>query len=266
MPADDMINAHLTWCEQAGRSQRTITERRILLRRMDGDLAFGLDAVNAEELRAWLYRPQWSAKTRSTYRAHIVSFFAWATDDDDPWLDHDPARRLPSVPAPRGLPRPVTADELRRALAQPAPWCRYALLAAYAGLRCMDIAALDRADISEEAIYIRRGKGGKAAVLPTHPLVWQWLSPLPSGPIMPPGPYDRAKQLSAQAAVRLHAIGIEGGLHRLRHWYGSEIYRRTHDLRVTQELMRHSRPETTAVYTLISDEDRRAAIETLTAA
>jgi site-specific recombinase XerD len=46
--------------------------------------------------------------------------------------------------------------------------------------------------------------------------------------------------------------------HSLRHRFATQVYRSTHDLRAVQELLGHSKPETSARYTLI-DEDRLTA-------
>jgi site-specific recombinase XerD len=61
------------------------------------------------------------------------------------------------------------------------------------------------------------------------------------------------------------------GLHMLRHAYATALLRATEDggaganLRVTQELMRHASPATTAVYTQVTDQERRRAVLNLAA-
>jgi hypothetical protein len=44
----------------------------------------------------------------------------------------------------------------------------------------------------------------------------------------------------------------------LRHWFGTEIYDSCHDIRVTQELLGHSNPATTAGYIAYSHVDAAA--------
>jgi site-specific recombinase XerD len=45
--------------------------------------------------------------------------------------------------------------------------------------------------------------------------------------------------------------------------FGAAVLRSSHDLRVTQELMRHSSPASTAIYTQVADLDKVDAIRAL---
>jgi len=54
----------------------------------------------------------------------------------------------------------------------------------------------------------------------------------------------------------LRDVGVTATPHQLRHWFGSALYTRTHDLRLVQEMLGHSSPATTAIYTAF---DRKAA-------
>lgn len=264
----DLIADYLEWLRQRGQSTRTIDARRDILTRAHTDLPHGLPAATADELAAWLYRDSWSAGTRETYHGAIRSWYVWACQPDDPRLDFDPSALLPRPARPRRLPRPVTDDQLRRILTEAAdPYRLWSLLAAYAGLRCIEIAGLDRTDITRRAITIRRGKGGRPGVVPTHPAIWTAVAPLPPGPLAVTDRGDRASAQWVSIRTALHfrrQLGMPGvALHRLRHWCGTEVYRRTRDIRVTQELLRHASPATTAGYTLVDDEERVAAIHAL---
>lgn len=264
----DLISEYLEWSRVCGHSRRTIAGRRDILSRADTTLPHGLAAATADELRAWIYRDEWSASTRETYYGAIRAFFVWATDPHDPRVDFDPTVLLPRPPRPRGLPRPVTDRQLRRILAEAAePYRTWAVLAAYAGLRCCEIAQLDRGDITERTITIRRGKGGKPGIVPTHPAVWSAVRDLDDGPMAytDTGELATAQYISIRSALHFRRqLGMPGvALHRLRHWCGTEVYRATRDIRVTQEILRHASPTTTAIYTLISDEERRTAIHAL---
>lgn len=263
-----IIDDYLAWLQDSGRTEATIRARDHILRRIESDLPYGLEQATADELRGWIYRDDWSASTRKTYYNAVVSFFAFATRPADPILDYNPANLLPKPPSPRGLPRPVTDEQLADLLERAAePYRTWAVLAAYAGLRCIEIARLDRADVTADQITIRKGKGGRPGVVPTHPMVWAAVRDLPPGPL---ALTDRGEQANAQwVSIRtalhfrrdLRMPGV--ALHRLRHWCGTTVYRRTRDIRVTQEILRHSSPATTAVYTLVSSEERRKAVHAL---
>ncbi len=263
-----LIEDYLEHLREAGCSRRTIDARREILGRADNELEWGLTRANPDELRAWIYRDEWSPATKETYFGAIKSFFSWATRPVDPRLDFNPTDLLPRPPVPRGLPRPLTDEQLRRILAEAAePYRRWTILAAYAGLRCCEIAGMAREHITAQTITIVRGKGGKPGLLPTHPMIWSAVRDLPDGPLAlsPAGAQVTGQWLSIRAALyfrrHMHMPGV--ALHRMRHWYGTQLYAATKDLRRVQELMRHASPATTAIYTLISNEERLAAIQTL---
>lgn len=263
-----IIDEYLEWLRDSGRSPRTIDARRDILTRLDAALPYGLEAATADELRGWIYQDKYSAGTRETYYNAVRSFYRWACRPGAEILDFDPSGLLPPAPRPRRLPRPVTDDQLRRLLTESAdPYRVWAVLAAYAGLRCIEIAGLDRVDVTEETITIRQGKGGRPGVVPTHPVVWAAVRDLPPGPLAwtPDGDRANAKWISIRTALYWRRqLGMPGvSLHRLRHWMATTTYRATRDIRVTQELLRHSSPATTAVYTLVSSEERRKAVHAL---
>lgn len=263
-----LVDQYLEWLRTCGRSPRTIGARRDILGRIDRALPYGIERATADELRDWIYRDEFSPATRETYYGAVRSFFVWGTNPYDPRLDYDPTPLLPRPTVPRALPRPVTDGQLQRILTESCePYLTWSLLAAYEGLRCCEIAQLDRADIDERTVLIRRGKGGKPGIVPTHPLVWAAVRDLPAGPlaVTEHGESATGQWVSIHAALyfrrKLKMPGV--AMHRLRHWYGTNAYRATKDIRLTQELMRHSSPTTTAIYTLVSNEERVAAIHAL---
>lgn len=67
---------------------------------------------------------------------------------------------MESVQTVRGVPRPVTDEQLSRILTEaPEPIRTWCLLAAYQGLRCVEISRLDREHITDENLFVVRGKG-----------------------------------------------------------------------------------------------------------
>lgn len=261
-----VIGDYITHLEQCGRSPRTVTLRRTILRRMDSDLPDGLINATPDQLRAWIYRPHWSRSTWHAYHGCASAFFIWATNPWSPRVSRNPMLALPAPAKPRGVPKPITDRQLAAILDLVEPRVRlWSLLAAYAGLRCIEISRLHREHIDEH-ILIVLGKGEKAGVVPTHPLVWEAVRDLPAGPVartLAGGP-TTANYVSLVAIRAFAAAGLDGvHLHRLRHWFGTTVYRATRDIRRTQELLRHASPTTTALYTLISDEEREMAIRAL---
>lgn len=235
----------------------TISDRRALLRRMDAELPLGLEEATVEELADWLGRPGWSRQTRGTYYTHIRSFYDWAETDGH--LDWNPAASLARPRVPKGVPKPVTDDELAQALRLAGRWRTAQLLAAYGGLRCCEIAGVRREDVNVHTITVT-GKGGKTRVIPTHPLIWDAVRDLPPGRLVPGTP----AQVSRGARRHFDRTGMpEVTLHRHRHWFATTALANGADLLTVSLLMGHSSTRTTVVYCEISDRQRRSAVHAL---
>lgn len=262
-----MIDAHLVHLRAQGYSPATIRDARRCLIRLHRDLPYGLPVALPEELAAWLAHDGWSQQTRKTYRDHIARFFAWACDPADPWIDRNPALGLRAPRVPAGLPRPADDRDVRVCVTVAAqPWRLHCILAAYAGLRPCEIAALRREHVTEQWLHVHRGKGAKSRRIPTHAAVWAAVRHLPPGPVTRQvnGRPATAQWVSQQTARYLHhTLGLDITLYNLRHWYGTMTQIAQGDIRVTQELMGHSSPATTARYTQVSDRRLRAAIDAL---
>lgn len=256
------IDVHLAYLRAAGSSPNTVQDRRELLARLDRDIPGGVAAATDDDLAMWLGRPGWKPKTRETYWVHMVGFFRWRSIRNGV---PDPSADLPRPKTQRGLPRPVTDEQLRYAVARAErPWLTAIVLAAWAGMRAGEVAATARSDITQDRITIV-GKGGKVRAVPTHPDVWAEVVDLPPGPLVRVlgHPLD-GDGMSSRCSRYLTAIGLpDVTLHRFRHWFGTTVQREYRDLRITQELMGHTSPSTTAGYAAITDGQRRLAISTL---
>jgi integrase/recombinase XerC len=270
----DLIDTHLDWLG-ASASPYTVRDRRSILRRVDRKLPFGLEQALAAEIQKWLAGPKppakpWSAKTRHVYWQHLTAFYLWACDpltvDDE--LDLNPMLGVRRPPNPRSLPRPVTADQLALMLTARRPYRTYVMLAALAGLRCIEISRLQREDVTEKTITIY-GKGNKPAVLGTHPLLWAEIEPLPPGPIalLASGQQASPQAVSSRTSEYLRRIGVPPGrtLHGARHWYATTLLEGDDehpgaDLRTVQEALRHASLTSTQIYTEVTNARRDAAI------
>jgi integrase len=258
------IDAHLRHLRAAGRAKRTIDERRIVLRSADRDLPHGLIRASTAELEQWL--AQYLGWTLCTYAMHLRGFFAWATSGCDPWLDWDPTADLPHPKRPRRIPNPVTDAQLVRAyVGSNRQWRLVILLAALAGLRADEIARLRREDVTA-AVLVVHGKGDVDATVPTHALIWAAVKDLPAGPLIhtPSGQSATGRWLSIKAREHFNRLDLpDVTLHRFRSWFGTGAQAVQGDLRVTQDLMRHANPTTTAPYALVADERLRQTVDAL---
>lgn len=260
---DDMIEAYIEHLRRLNRSPVTIEKRRALLGRVNNELTYGVAETTTEELADWLHREQWSRATRATYYTALRSFYTWATRPRDQWITFDPTIDLEEATHPKGLPRPITDDELAFILKRlREPYKTWSKLAAYQGLRAVEISRLDREHVTQEKLLVVRGKGGKRRIHDTDPYVWEAIRPLPPGPVARKRNGERANAgyVSRQAIYHYRLIGMQGvSLHRLRHWLGTTTQRIYRDIRVTQAMLGHESLSSTQVYTDATVEQQREA-------
>jgi integrase/recombinase XerC len=193
------------------------------------------------------------ATTRYAYRADLGAFYKWAVKRrvivDNPMIDVDP------IKVPKGLPHPID-PALIPDLVRYAPDRETELavaLAAYAGLRCFEVANLRRDDISLHAappvLIVRNGKGGKDRVVPIHPALAVVLRGLPAGKVCP----HEVDTIGRKVARYLRDAGLDATMHHLRHTFGTEAGRASNgNVLVVRELLGHESPETSLRYTALS--------------
>lgn len=215
---------------------------------------------------------QLNSRTRYHWITNLHGFFDWAVVEE--LIEVDPTVRIVRPKQRRVLPRPIGDEDLELAVrTAPAQMRAMLMLAAFTGLRCKEIAELRRDDVIEAKGLLRvvSGKGDKERIVPLHPDVLEALQcvPMPKTGIIfvrPRGGKFSANWLSATISRYLHEHGIDATAHRCRHWFGTSVYEHGHDLRVTQELLGHSDPSTTAGYVAYSHVNAAAAVASLSLA
>lgn len=212
--------------------------------------------IERHHVMAWLGDGERAAWTRLKYLSHVRAWCAYAGIPDAT----DGIRR-PRQPA--GVPKPVTEEGLAAMLevAHSGRERAWIILGAYAGLRSSESAAVRHGDLSAGVLTVM-GKGGKLAAVPAAPVVVEELERAGAGLEVGARLWAGATGQAVQAVIRrvAHAAGVECSSHQLRHRYGTRVYAGTHDLLLTQRLMRHSSPATTAGYALIADAEGAAAV------
>jgi len=266
----DMIDAYLKHLKRAGFEETSRNARRKLLERLNRELPHGLGEVCRDDLEAWLYpagrRPR-AQNTLASYWDALHSFYPWAADPADPWITEDPTIGMTPIRHLRGEARPVEDDDLWRILAEAdEPYRTWAKIAAYQGLRCIEISRLDREHITRARLHVVKGKGGRPRRHDTDPIVWAAVEHLPTGPIARDEYGERlsAGKISISSAnyFRRH-MKLNATLHMLRHWLGVTAQARYRDIRVTQELLGHVSLSSTQIYTRATMQQQREARATL---
>lgn len=267
--ATSIASEYEQWMRSWAASEATIDARVGMARNRLA--AWGVHGFTPDNIQRFLATPGWSKWTRATYHNHLTSLCEFLVAGG--WLTHDPMGDVRQARRPRSLPRPLSDDEMalviEHARAHDDPRILdWITMARRAGLRCHEIAKFSGEHLTDGGLYVH-GKGGREAVLPVHteiaamarrhPRKGHWW---PS----PAGGHLRPKTLSTRVSRFFDELGITGSVHRVRHCFGTDLLRAGNDLRVVQELMRHSSLATTAVYTLVDSDRMAAAIHSLPAA
>ena len=254
---DELLTAYERHQRDSNHSGVTIENYRKVLNAVARDTAMPLLSLDGHQIEAWLRTRRAGVGTWVTYRACLASFYRWAVREE--LTDRDPTLRVVRPRQPQLLPRPISTPDLALALELADPSMRAMLcLGAYQGLRAHEIAKCAAEDLQmwlDPPMLRVVGKGRKERLLPvaheTEVALVAWGLPH-RGPIFP-SPLDQRRPLgprtvTIRVAAYLRSVGIDATCHQLRHWFGSEVYARTTDLRLVQELMGHANPSTTALY------------------
>lgn len=249
-----LAHAHLSAITLAGMRPRTITARAAVLDAFERGLdPRHLADATRLDIEAYLSRPL-APESRRTYRSHLRGFYRWCVEEE--LLSHDPTERVRPIRVPRGVPRPVSDEELSVALTLADRRMRcWLLLMALAGLRCMEVAALEPRDLLNTStgpiLHMRVTKGGSPATVPLHDAV---VTALRQQPIRNGLWWEvSAGTLSTQVNRYLRGCGVRGTAHSLRHHAGTMWYEASgRDMLTTAALMRHARIDTTAIYAKLS--------------
>lgn len=252
---------HIDWLRSLGRSSNTIEARVRFLVRLDAwlrtqDDPKSLLTATADDLAAWQRTiSRMSLESIANYVGHARGFYTWLAK-----FHHvkNAGELLERPRVPRRLPRPIDDQSLIEALHLADGRIKVALsLMAFCGARCCEVAVAERPHLRDRGSVVTMtlfGKGGKerAVRAPND------LGPTLDGLGVPrkgrlvrsvTGAPLTATRVSQLVNAFLHDIGIEDTAHTIRHWYGTNIYRITRDLRLVQEMMGHESPTTTALYT-----------------
>lgn len=254
-----LIELHLADARIGGARPATVRAKNQVLRMLSVSIDHDLSEATRYDIVSFVARPGLAQNSRAIYLTHIRTFYRWA--EREGLILEDPTRRLPGPKYLRGLPRPMPLEDYRRAVATArSPVKQWLLLGGLAGLRCCEMAELqgDDIELSDPPTIRVKGKGGKAGIIPMHPLLVTEVGRYAGRPeyVFPhqfrPGAHVLATSVSAAINEHLHEQGIKSTAHSTRHLFGTQTYRLSgRDLRLTQDLLRHSSPATTSVYTLV---------------
>ena len=267
---DQLYQKHLTALKLQGKSKTTIDLYSRPLRRLASYFDCCPDTLNTDDLK--------------TYFADLVESHSWSTVKTDrngiqffykhvlnrPWKFID----IVKPPSVRRLPDILTAHEITRLLnSSRESHIHTFLLATYSmGLRLGEALNLTVNDIDADRmrVHLRQCKGGKDRYvpLPTQTLTalrTHWKTHRNPRWIFPQGrdsaekhraqkPMNRSlPQRAMKKLVRECRINKETSIHSLRHSFATHLLEQGLNLRAIQDILGHMRPETTALYTRLTE-------------
>ncbi|MFJ8933987.1 tyrosine-type recombinase/integrase [Streptomyces sp. NPDC102364] len=217
--------------------------------------------ITVDHVRAFLARGEFQPWTIIGYLQDIAAYAEFAGIPD-------PTATIRRPREPDGLPDPLTDPAVATLrleagkLADPTllQWINLGL---FQGFRASDTANIRAENFDLWADRIRlKGKYDQDDPLPLAPVVRRSLGCLAHGKgrlypgVTPP-------EVSAEVAIFAAKFGIRMRYHQLRHTFGTNLYRTTKDLMLTQRLMRHRAIKNTLKYAKLFDQDAIDAIRNL---
>lgn len=264
-----ILRAWQAWQRGQGLSENTISNRESVMRHFFEETGAGALTITSDQVIGFVGRRGLSKASRSTYHRYLSAYCRWLLRTDQ--RVDDPTVKTPTPQQPRGVPRPVGDTELPLIIAA----CTrlrtkmMVYLAAFQGLRVHEIAKFRGEDINiPEGKLTVLGKGGKLAVLPLHADVAQLAQHFPAKGywfVAAPGAKEPIQPAAVTACIgrACKRAGFDLTAHQFRHWYATALLKSGVDVRLVQELLRHESLSTTQIYTKVSDEMLRQAMNGL---
>jgi len=227
-------------------------------------------AWTTSTLRRFLSDHPWSASTRLARIAWLQGFSGWLLKEGA--IPKDPTEDLERPKLPQRVPKPVDATVTDAALALPlTPAEAIALGLLYlGGLRRSEVASLPKAAVTlngDGGMIRIIGKGNKERCVPIGeklaPMLKAWLTHPESRPgeRLIPGMHRTRINALCQRVGR--QLGVRLTPHTLRHSFATHLLERGVDIRTVQELLGHASLNTTQLYTKVTDQRKKDAVNRL---
>lgn len=259
-----LVNKMVEYMEQCRYSSSTInTYRSMVVRFLTSLEDQEWDRIKSRDIEKYSYQEFiLKGKARSTQNQFINAIKIFYALHSNAELNLKDIRRPRKV---RKLPEVLTKEEVARILKCTRNKKHQTLLALIysSGLRVGEALKLKWTDIrqGEKLIYIRSGKGQKDRRVPLsdtlvdllekYAVAYRTVDYIFEG--QKGGPYSsRSAQMVLKRSAKAAGIDQNVTLHTLRHSYATHLLESGVGLRYIQEILGHSNPKTTMLYTHIS--------------
>lgn len=259
---ESILHAWRLWQEAQRLSERTITERAMMIRRLvqhSGDDALTL---TPEGIILFCGRRELKPNAAATYHATIRAYCKWLVRTKR--RGDDPTDETPRPKRVRTTARPVEDSDLAGLLGVVGRkrTRMMVLLACLAGLREHEIAKFHGGDLDRRnGIITVTGKGGSTEMIPADPEIIAEAEAMgfpedgywfPSYEAHATGrPHVTRSAVYAALSAAMRRARITGTPHALRHWYATTLLDKGADLRTVQQMLRHKSITSTQIYTLV---------------
>lgn len=240
------------------------------------------DQISREEVRSWfVYLTNERKLSRSSVTCALCALkFFYEGVLQQEWAEF----HLPRPKAEKKLPVVLSLEEVQRLLAAvQMPRYRVCLSLLYScGLRLNEGTHLrvSQIDSSRKLLHIQEAKGNKDRYVPLpqptlemlrsfwsthrHP-VWIFPATIPQGWTAPQSqPMDESGvQKAFKAALQKSGIQKAATPHTLRHSYATHLLEAGLNLRQIQSYLGHASPQTTAIYTHLTQSSETIALDTI---
>lgn len=259
---EELIQQHLKYLSENRYSHATITARGKVLSRLPAHLDLDRQATQAW----WATRqtkedgvPR-AASSLSSEASHAREFWRWAMMNG--LLTYNPGDWLPKVRQTSTMAVSVSEAQLSRALhnAEP-PMRRMVALAAMAGLRSSEIAAIKWSDIDRDngVLWVRLGKGGKDRSVSLSGGLLAELGEPEEGCMT--GNQMNGKAVSMAIGRYLRSQDIDFSAHKLRARCATRFLAATGDAVAAAEMLGHSDLNSILRYAVASGDTMRRGAE-----
>lgn len=145
-----LLSEYRRYLTSTGRAASTIKRRVADAERFLRAQTVPLEALREDHLVSFLSRSGWAAETRHVQRASLQSFFAWASSQGH--VESNPADALSVITRRSRVARAASESTIRKSLLSADDRTqKMIMLAAYAGLKPMEIAAARPRDVVRDA-------------------------------------------------------------------------------------------------------------------
>jgi site-specific recombinase XerD len=231
----------------------TIEARRYQLRLWSTFIGDRWRVADRHDVEAWIDSRSLAARARYSSISHLHAFYVWCRREG--LVEVDPTELVERPRLERRLPRPARAGDVARAVGdglEPLEVC--AALAAYQGLRCVELARLRWQDVDLEAgrLYLR-GKGNRDRVL----RIARRLRPIlqahdgATGYLL--GRRVTPARMSQRLNQHLRARGCQCTAHQLRHAFACSALEASGNIAAVQQALGHASIATTQIYAAVAN-------------